>query len=55
MEEHPADERSGWQYASRLYEQRDGDPEWLIKEALRRAVDLRNPGEGTDRAAGASC
>jgi hypothetical protein len=49
MEEHPTDERNGWQYASRLYEQRSGDPEWLMKEALRRAVDIRDLGEGTDR------
>ncbi len=33
---------NGWTYGNRLYKERGDDPEWLMREALRRAVDLRD-------------
>lgn len=30
---------NGWTYGSLLYKERGDDPEWLMREALRRAVD----------------
>jgi hypothetical protein len=43
------DERHGWGYHSMAYKQHVGDAEWLMKEALRRAVDIREQrtGRGT--------
>ena len=31
-----------WHYGSRLFEEREDDPRWLIREAMRRAVDIRD-------------
>ena len=36
----------GWQYDSRSYKDHAGDAQWLMKEALRRAVDIREQGTG---------
>lgn len=50
MEEQPGYETHGWTEHSRLYAERGNDPEWLMKEALRRAVDVRDTdrsGKGT--------
>jgi hypothetical protein len=40
------DEMHGWVYNSMAYKQHVGDVEWLMKEALRRAVDIRDQGSG---------
>ena len=32
----------GWDYHSRVYKDHAGDARWLMKEALRRAVDIRD-------------
>jgi hypothetical protein len=47
MNEGASYDTHGWQYHSRLYKEHAHDPEWLMKEALRRAVDIRD--QGTDR------
>jgi hypothetical protein len=36
------DERNGWTFHSMAYRRHVGDAEWLMKEALRRAVDIRD-------------
>jgi hypothetical protein len=36
----------GWDYHSMAYRQHVGDAEWLMKEAPRRAVDIREQGTG---------
>jgi hypothetical protein len=46
MNERAGYETHGWQYHNRLYKEHAGDPEWLVKEALRRAVDIRDQGTG---------
>ena len=35
-----------WNYGNREWRERTGDPEWLMREALRRAVELRDKTEG---------
>jgi hypothetical protein len=37
---------NGWQYGNRLYKERSDDPAWLMREALRRAVDIRDKRAG---------
>jgi hypothetical protein len=37
-----ASDLNGWTYGNQLYKERRDDPEWLMREALRRAVDLRD-------------
>jgi hypothetical protein len=36
----------GWQYGNRLYRERNDDAAWLMREALRRAVDIRDKRAG---------
>jgi hypothetical protein len=36
----------GWDHHSRAYKDHAGDAQWLMKEALRRAVDIRDRGGG---------
>jgi hypothetical protein len=37
---------NGWQYGNQLYKERSDDPAWLMREALRRAVDIRDKRAG---------
>ena len=40
--ESQADYMHGWHYGNRLYKERNDDAAWLMREALRRAVDIRD-------------
>jgi hypothetical protein len=35
----------GWSYGNRSYKNHAGDAEWLMREALRRAIDIRDRGD----------
>jgi hypothetical protein len=37
-----AEYMNGWTYGNRLYKERGENPEWLMREALRRAVEIRD-------------
>jgi hypothetical protein len=37
----------GWNWGSRAYKNHAGDSEWLMREALRRAIDIRDQGVTT--------
>ena len=46
MDNQTDDPRHGWNEHNRFYKERADDPEWLLREALRRAVDIRDEGIG---------
>jgi hypothetical protein len=47
MAENQDDAPIGWNWGSRAYENHAGDREWLMREALRRAIDIRDQGVTT--------
>ena len=44
MAEKQDDEPMSWTWGSRAYKSHEGEPEWLMREALRRAIDIRDQG-----------